>query len=372
MFGSSLFVLTLVTPAVVTPPISASPVGSGEIVMWFPGPVSCADGGSVDASNVVRPFNAAAFGIENGEEVELRFAIDPAGRPHGIKRANSKGGGSREDISAALAASRFPEGSKQVNCSISYIAKTSAIADAPYAEFISFAITPKAPKLPRAARQRVVEDNGCSTIPRRQPLNAAMPDYTAIPVRQGSRDWALVKFDVDEEGLPQSPTVVAGTGNEIFNTAAIDATLKWRFAKGPPKTGCTIPYQLNGNALLAPPMPDEIRSDEACDKDVRWERAPRLVFPRAYERRVIEGWAIVQYDIASWGETGNFEVLDSQPSEDFGVAAVKMLSRAKREPIENGATSCVTRILYVMNKGDGTRSDTLDREFSDEEPNDRI
>ena len=63
---------------------------------------------------------------------------------------------------------------------------------------------------------------------------------------------------------------------------------------------------------------------------------------------MIEGWAVVRYDVAPWGALGNISVLKSEPSEDFGKQAVMMLQNAMLAPSTQGMTGCVDRVRYVL------------------------
>jgi TonB family protein len=72
-----------------------------------------------------------------------------------------------------------------------------------------------------------------------------------------------------------------------------------------------------------------------------------LRFPEPYRRRAIEGWAVVTYDVAPWGEINNIQVKASQPSADFGAQAVTVLRSARVKP-GPGAVGCVERVRFVM------------------------
>ena len=74
-------------------------------------------------------------------------------------------------------------------------------------------------------------------------------------------------------------------------------------------------------------------------------------------RRRIEGWAVVRYDAAPWGEIGNVTVLAAQPSADFGTQAQVVLRSAKVAPSESGFTGCVERVRFVMPPESGPRAE---------------
>ncbi len=90
-----------------------------------------------------------------------------------------------------------------------------------------------------------------------------------------------------------------------------------------------------------------------CDaSDDTYATQPRLIYPEAYSKRSIEGWAIVAFDVAPWGELGNLRVLASQPSEDFGQQALQVLRSARKAPSQAGRVGCVDKVVFRMGPTD--------------------
>ncbi|PKP91061.1 MAG: hypothetical protein CVT77_13320 [Alphaproteobacteria bacterium HGW-Alphaproteobacteria-16] len=90
-----------------------------------------------------------------------------------------------------------------------------------------------------------------------------------------------------------------------------------------------------------------VRSMHLCRAGA-WQRPPASSYPAAFRRRAIEGWAIVSFDLAPWGATGNFKVLVSEPADTFGQQAQQNLARAHAYPSSSGAKGCVVKIVFRM------------------------
>ncbi|RKH77604.1 TonB family protein, partial [Corallococcus praedator] len=75
---------------------------------------------------------------------------------------------------------------------------------------------------------------------------------------------------------------------------------------------------------------------------------PTGQFPPQFQRRAIEGWAIVQYDIAPWGATGNMKLLLAEPAAAFGDSALSLVRQAKFPASSTGAAACVMRVRFNM------------------------
>jgi TonB family protein len=201
--------------------------------------------------------------------------------------------------------------------------------------------------LPREAWKRIVAGTDCSGDKRTQPLLRAYPDFAAVPGAAGVRDWSMIRFDTDSSGTPINITVRTGSGNAALDRAAVEAVGKSRFTPGQ-RSGCHYPYWKAAPRLAAPAPPPETEKRDACGDTGKWEVKPTLVYPPEYSRRAIEGWAVVRYDIAPWGATGNVTVVSAQPSADFGEQAKAMIERAKAAPSAAGVQGCSVRVRYAM------------------------
>jgi TonB family protein len=73
-----------------------------------------------------------------------------------------------------------------------------------------------------------------------------------------------------------------------------------------------------------------------------------LVFPENFRRRSIEGWAVIRYDVAPWGQTGNVRVAEAQPAAGFGDAARSIVQLSTRRPSAYGYTGCLELVRFVL------------------------
>lgn len=353
------FLVLAAAPPVPPAPVSTVPAERG-LAAWMPGDVRC-DGGTAVGKPIRRPLVTIGWrGSNSPQSVILHFDIDGSGRPISITRENSRYV-PNDDIAPSLAASRFPAKARSA-CSVTYTARIEPFSTAPVADLVSYSVTPLSGRLPQQGWQRIQEAGNCAQAPRPQPLNRAYPDFDKLPATPGVRDWTLIAYDTDASGKPVKVRVQTGTGNKALDEAGVKAVQQSRFTGGA-RTGCSYPYWRTPEVMPAPPMPDKsaFKSDAACSAGREWAMAPVLRFPRAYNRRRIEGWAVVRYDVAPWGAVGNASVLAAEPSDDFGRQAVQVIQSAKATPSQEGSSGCVDRIRFVI-KPDAAGADADDAE----------
>ncbi|MCV0382315.1 MAG: energy transducer TonB [Erythrobacter sp.] len=342
-----LVVIGSVLAATVVPPPIVIPVSEQRMVMWMPGPAQCAGSTQTPVSGR-RPYNMLTRSDgANLKPVEYTFAIDASGRPVSIARNTE--GGANEQAGSALAASRFALGERREDCSISYVPVAKRLEDTPVVELQSYMMTNQRPRLPEEGLRKVFAGDECRRAT--QPLMRAYPDFSQVDATPGVRDWEMVGFDVDSEGRTQDVRNVGGTGNDDLEEAAREAVEETRFNEGPLRRNCTYPYWRGAGLLPAPDMPPSNGDERPECRDDEWATPPKLVYPEAYRARSIEGWAILHFDIAPWGEVGNVSVVAAEPSDDFGQAAKFMLERASK-PEGAGAVGCEARVAYRI-RADG-------------------
>ena len=327
------------------------PNGLGRVlVTWSPEEAQC--GGSPVALGplVRRPLNNLSWSTQtNLKPLTLRFTIDASGRPLSIEHVDSEFVPFSDDLAPALAASQFAGGAK-ASCQITYTPKTLSLAEAPVGDLISYTISPIGGALPREGWERIKPAGDCAKAPTVAPLLSAFPDYARIAGTPGIHEWTLVGYDIDRQGKPTKVHVISSNGNAALEKASVKAMQGWKFAEGP-RTGCIYAYRRPPLTLAAPPAPEEAPfhpADATCEEPRNWTQPLSLQFPENYRRRMVEGWAIVRYDVAPWGAVGNLKVLASQPSEDFGKQAIFMLQGATLPKSSRGMTGCVDRVRYVL------------------------
>jgi outer membrane biosynthesis protein TonB len=176
------------------------------------------------------------------------------------------------------------------------------------------------------------------------------PVFEDLPKQPGRQSWSMVGFDIDQSGKPIHVKPVTGNGNAALDAASLKAVAQSRFAPGVRK-GCQYPYRLNAATLPPPPIPADTNFKpvgSTCPWRSEWAVAPTLTYPPNFRRRSIEGWAIIGYDVAPWGATGNVRIFAAQPAEDFGKEAMRIITTAKRMPSATGYTGCTDRIFFKM------------------------
>lgn len=347
--------------AQVAPPSEASTVavraverGGVKLIGWRSGPILCA-GSSLVPRALPSPSDYYGWiGDENVQpnSVILDFDVDSSGRPHAIKRRAPGFFPYGDSLDAALATASFAPGAERSGCSVTYDRDVVTIDAAPIDRLIAYMLSPAASRLPQTAYDRVrlavSADSTCG-----DPLPAVLrrnyPDFKAIPQAPGTRGWSMIGFDIDRRGRPVNVRVARSTGNAALDRASARAVGESRFAPGA-RRGCVYPYWRNGPKIAAPPIPDALAEapNETCPAGAQWMTKPVARFPEAYRRLAVEGWGVVRYDVAPWGQTGNLRVVASEPSAAFGNAALEAVRSALREPSARGHANCTARVRFVL------------------------
>ncbi|WP_188235781.1 TonB family protein [Sphingopyxis sp. LK2115] len=353
MLTTALLLASIPAPVVNVPALSQ------QLLTWQPGEIRC-NGQAVAGAAMRRPDIAlATTDPQRMRSIAYRFAIDDAGRPHSIMREGDAFIPFGQDIGPALAASRFPAGAERADCTIRYTPQFASLEQAPIADLAAYSIFPAGPKLPRTGWDRLGAVGNCGDRPRPAVLLRAYPDFSKVAATPGARDWSLVIFDTDADGRPVHARVAHGTDNADLDAAAVEAVRGSRFTGGA-RTGCLYPYWRAAGRLTAPDKPYEGQmrpADARCPAKIDWAIRPNSSYPPAYRQRAIEGWAILSFDAAPWGEVGNVKLLDAQPSADFGQQAIQILRSGRVAPSTQGATGCVETVQFRMPDQDGQSAD---------------
>ena len=320
-----------------------------QILSWNPGEVRC-DGVAVGGT-ALRPAVEIVFSDPQWTKaVSYRFAIDAAGRTRSIDRGTNEFFPFGQDIGPALAASRFAAGAKRENCTISYTPKFEPLASAPIADLVAYSIFPAGQKLPQEGWDRIGTVGNCRDKPRPAALLSGHPEFLKLKASPGARDWSLVGYDTDASGRPINVRIAHGTGNDELDAAAIEAIRVSRFTGGA-RTGCLYPYWRSAGKLAAPEKPAEEQmrpANAVCPAKIDWAVRPTTRYPPAYRKRAVEGWAIVAFDTAPWGEVGNVKILEAQPSAEFGQQAMGIVRSGRVAPSAQGASGCIETVKFMM------------------------
>ena len=342
---------TLQAPAMITPPVSTDTTRTSrerELLVWVPGAVRCA-GDTVIAQPMQQPLTALSWaGSSTLSSLSYEFAIDAAGRTTDIRAVTGgQAAPYSDDIAPSLAATRFAIGSPRSRCSVIYMLRRTPLAEAPLSDLVAYTIIPRSGPLPQAGWDRIKSFGDCSRRPAAEPLVRVFPNFRRLPATPGVQDWSLVGYDINTDGRPTNVTSLFGTGNGALDAASVEAISESRFS-GAAQVGCSYPYWRAPATLAAPsePSADAFRSPTAtCPVDPSYAEPAGDRYPPAYRRRAIEGWAVLTFDAAPWGDVGNIKVVAAQPAEDFGTAATQALRAAKLAP-GNGVTGCIEVIHF--------------------------
>jgi TonB family protein len=319
----------------------------------MPGKVRCG-GDPVAAVQWRRPYQTLGWARTPPTPISYRFRIAADGRPLSIAKAipTSYLFGV-EDVAPSLAASRFAPGTERGDCTVTYTPRLTSFAETPVEDLVSYTLNPLSGPLPREGWAAIFPAAAtCDDEPKPAPLNQAFPDYDKVPGTPGVRDWTLLGYDTDDDGVPKNIGVVTGTRNAALDAAGAAALARSRYAGGR-RTGCRFPYVKTADILPAPAMPATATFQTAAPPaacKAGWATKPPLRYPAPYRRRAIEGWAVIGFDVAPWGATGNVRVLESEPAADFGEQAADLIRAARRAPSPSGATGCVERVRFQMGR----------------------
>lgn len=365
--------LSLAVPAAPAQELSAAPLYAGPgrpgaastllLIVPTAGEARC-DGGSVTMVRREAPFPTAVYSNGNAPlPITLDFQIDAQGRPFGIKRVDagawrtSRLFYSDSDVIPAFAASRFAPGAR-TNCTIRFEPQQFAASDAPPLTAMRYVVAPHA----RLSGERMIfrsfhpAATNCIGAGTPKVRVRAYPVFEDIAVAPGSWTYAMAAFDIDAKGRPVNVRIIGSDGNAALDRASVRAVQQSRFAPEA-RHGCTYPYfRRSEDAMAAPTPPDKASfrpADARCpDGDTGWTSMPKLQFPAGFAERRIEGWAIIGYDIAPWGQTGNVRVLAAEPAAAFGDKAREIVAQARQAPSATGRSGCVDIVRFVMPQKD--------------------
>jgi hypothetical protein len=317
-----------------------------RLLTWTMGEVHC--GGEIArVERLVRP-NGVATWVSSVPSVTLRFRIDSDGRAVDVSRPAEFVSNYQEDLAPALVATRFASGLERADCTVEYRDAAVPFAEADRGALMAFTMVPGAQNTGEAWKQLQPVDSTC--VPPPADRLRASPDFDKVPARPGERDWSIIGYDIDAQGRPVRPELMGGSGNAALDRESLAAVRKSRFARGARK-GCSYRYWRAGAAIPAPAEADKESfrpADANCPKDFDWDRKPVLTYPPNYSARSIEGWAIIGFDVAPWGQLGNLKVLVAEPSADFGEAGRNVIQQASLHPSHTGYVGCVEKVRFKM------------------------
>jgi hypothetical protein len=348
-------------PPIVQIPPAAPSTSVPRLVSLVAGEATC-DGASVTPVHVEAPSPSRAYGDMPVPPVVLSFRIDANGRPLGIAPDGGRHALDRveyNDLQPAFAAWRFAPGLERPNCRIAFTSRRVSADDAHPVAAYGYAalVTQGRPNfdmfLSRALFDRARGPGSDCDNGRPQPRRIIFPELDRVPQRLGGLSFVMTNYDIDKAGKPVNVRVIGSNGNADLNRRGVEAIRGSRFAPEA-RHGCVHFFYRNPpGPLPAPDAPsaESLRdpaSDCPSDEGQPWKKLPALVFPDNFRRRSIEGWAILRYDVAPWGQVGNVSVLAAEPASQFGDSAVRVLSGALKPESRRGFSGCVERVVFKM------------------------
>lgn len=286
--------------------------------------------------------------------ISLEFRVDTDGQPVSIRRLPTPDfyvPGS-EDLAPALAAWRFAPANPRERCTVTFRPRATPIAEAPHDRLARYYATPHAKSSwDRQVFEALVPEGADCDRPRPAPRTLRYPDYEKVPQNSGTAAFVLAGYDLDARGTPDNVRVLASSGNEALDREVVKAIARSRFAPGA-RQGCIVRFGRGPRTPLAPPpLSGDFKTADACPNEPAWQQMPPLRFPANFRRRSIEGWAVLRFDVAPWGQVGNVQVVASEPAEEFGTAAKQIVEAARKPSSERGYSGCIQTVRFRMGNG---------------------
>ncbi len=338
-----------------------------EIERFAPGPVTC-DGKALAGAVLVAPMPNVVSRFRPASPSQplpvLRyvFTIAANGQPGTIRPDASPAEPlfylDRSDLAPSIAASRFAAGQRRT-CAVDFATSLTPVADVPLQTLYALASRPGPLAAPPEVYDRIRPSGSTCVRGPGQFRALNNPAFETIAVPPGDWAWAFFAFDVMPDGTPRNVRLLGSSGTTALDRAGEHALARNRYAPGTARIGCLYHYFRVGSRPAVPadfPADTPPGTDDtipACRIDPKTISGllSGQAYPRAFQRRRIEGVAAVRYDTAPWGAIGNVRVLASEPAAAFGETAVAALTSAAVLPSETGYRGCVTRVRFRLPAG---------------------
>lgn len=255
---------------------------------------------------------------------------------------------------AVVAAWRFAPGQAYTGCTYAPTIRRTPLDQASAADALRLLSESSPGPAAQAVRSRAAgPDSDCLTS-RPAPLLAAFPAFKTLPATPGRRNWVALGYDLDASGRPQRARVLQSTGSAPLDAAALRALNQSRWEPGA-RRGCLHWYWHRGGDLPAPARPDLsafVRPGDDCPNTEDRSGRVKLVngalhYPQAFRERGILGWAIVRFDVATWGQVGPPEVVAAEPAAAFGQSAQNLIRTARADP-GPGWRGCLQHVVFQL------------------------
>jgi len=360
------------------PPPTPSPISVRPAVLIGPAPsvettiLQLPQAEATCEGLAVQPLYADDLPVENTfdrdagrPDAVLGFSIAGDGRTRDIRRLAPSvqdavmvsGATVADQHQAALSAWRFPAGARS-DCRLTIRYRATPFAEATQDDLLRyFAVTRTNGPLRRAVASKLAGPEADCGGPERRggrpPRTVSYPDSKiGRRLPPGGRSWTVLRWNTDAEGRATEVETLGSSGDVDFDAETRRAVSETVVQPGPPQKGCVYNFFRIGPALLAPDLPPSADDPlQVCPPEVEdrfhAQGLPRT-YPRAFADRAIEGWALVRFDTATWGQVGNVAVIDAQPAEAFGEAGRRTVQSGRADPGFTAGVRCVVPVRYRM------------------------
>ncbi len=285
-------------------------------------------------------------------EVVYHFRIDPYGRPLSIRPDEASADlvhATIDDFEPALAGSRFPTAQPKTSCTVHYSAHQIPLREATAEQLLSIPVDGSLAMDEFGELLRRPADT-CATHP--IPRVLAFPAIDLLPDILGHLGAALARYDVDATGATGGVEMLANSGPAELGPMVVQAIKESRYAAGA-KHGCIAGFRVPPRGTLRPPPVP--RDDPYLDPKHRCPReGSKLVhvedvpFPVPFQRRNIEGWGMIRFDVATDGSLENLETVLAEPAAAFGEQAKGVLLAGHADPVPTRLIGCIAKIRFAL------------------------
>ena len=355
----------IITPTPPPPPVAVRFGALGQpvenAVLRLPETESTCEGLAVQPLySETLPAQQAARQGESDAETVLSFSIAADGRTVDIRPADAAPI-AFATLQAGLAVWRFPAQARK-DCRLTIRWRSVRLDEAETPDLLNyFAVTRDRGALRDAVAKRLGGDGAdCGDrFGGRRPDTVVFPDFEkGRKPAPGGRSWSVTRWNIDAEGRATDVETLGSSGDADLDSEARRATAETRMHPGPARTGCVYNLYRSGETLAAPPMkPEDQREDplQQCPATIadRFSVRANPVFPTVFRDRSVEGWALIRFDIAPWGQIGNASVIEAQPAAAFGVDALRLVQTSQATPGFEAGVRCVVPVRYTLQDDDG-------------------
>ena len=166
------------------------------------------------------------------------------------------------------------------------------------------------------------------------PVVKVRAKYPSRAIEQGIEGSVTVEFTVTEKGIVNDPVVVESDPPGIFDRAAVNAALKFKYK---PKVVDGQPIRVEGVKHKIVFELEDVESVESGSTLVdKGQYLPLVKVPAKYPRRAlsrgIEGSVTVKFTVTESGTVEDPVVVESDPPGVFDSAAIDAVSLYKYRP----------------------------------------